>query len=118
MVNSLILHLIHVRPSYRLWHFENLIDTLVFSEWNAEIDGDSGTPLVISILKAIYESRKILLVTTEHFLTRDWPLLKTVVVHRIKQRPESIVLILLRKCHIPKEIQQLPVFELTTVYFR
>jgi hypothetical protein len=64
-------------------------------------------------LKAIYESRKILLVITEHFLTRDWPLLKIVIDNTIKHRPESIVLILLGKCPIPKEIQQLPVFDLT-----
>jgi len=113
MVNSLSLHLKHVRPSYRLWHFEYLIDTYVFSEWNGEIDGDSGTAIAISTLKAIYGSRKILLVITEHFLTSDWPLLKTVIDNTIKHRPESIVLILLGKCHIPKEIQQLPVFDLT-----
>lgn len=82
-------------------------------EWNGEIDGDSGTAIAISTLKAIYGSRKILLVITEHFLTRDWPLLKTVIDNTIKHRPESIVLILLGKCHIPKEIQQLPVFDLT-----
>jgi hypothetical protein len=69
--------------------------------------------MAISILKAIYGSRKILLVVTEHFLTRDWPLLKIVIDNTIKHRPESIVLILLGKCHIPKEIQHLPVFDLT-----
>jgi hypothetical protein len=72
--------------------------------------------MAISTLKAIYESRKILLVITEHFLTRDWPLLKIVIDNTIKHRPESIVLILLGKCPIPKEIQQLPVFDLTMLW--
>jgi hypothetical protein len=40
-------------------------------------------------------------------------LLKIVINNTIKHRPESIVLILLGKCPIPKEIQQLPVFDLT-----
>ena len=40
-------------------------------------------------------------------------MLKIVIDNTIKHRPESIVLILLGKCHIPKEIQQLPVFDLT-----
>ena len=69
--------------------------------------------MAISTLKDIYGSKTILLVITEQFLTRDWPLLKTVIDNTIKHRPESIVLILLGKCHIPKEIQQLPVFYLT-----
>jgi hypothetical protein len=49
-------------------------------EWNGEIDADSSTSMAISTLKAIYESRKILLVITEHFLTRDWPFLVEVEV--------------------------------------
>ena len=40
-------------------------------------------------------------------------MLKIVINNTIKHRPESIVLILLGKCPIPKEIQQLPVFDLT-----
>jgi hypothetical protein len=48
--------------------------------------------MAISTLNAIYESRKILLVITEHFLTRDWPLLKIVIDNTIKHRPENVLI--------------------------
>jgi hypothetical protein len=92
-----------------LWHFKYLIDTFVFSEWNGEIDGDSSIAIAISTSKDIYGSRNILLVITEQFLTRDWPF----VEDGYRQYDKTQIRILLGECHISKEIQQLPVFDLT-----
>ena len=72
-------------------------------------DGDSSIAIAISTSKDIYGSRNILLVITEQFLTRDWPF----VEDGYRQYDKTQTRILFGECHISKEIQQLPVFDLT-----
>ncbi|VDI06249.1 Hypothetical predicted protein [Mytilus galloprovincialis] len=68
------------------------------------IDYDSCSTLLETTMNGIKKSRKSILVLSKDFLTREWCLLKQIILKTLQNRSDFLFIILLEKCDVPSEI--------------
>ncbi|XP_076115928.1 uncharacterized protein LOC143083551 [Mytilus galloprovincialis] len=68
------------------------------------INYESCSTLLETTINGINKSRKVILVLSNNFLTKEWNVLKSIVTETLQRRQVILLVILLKNCDVPPEI--------------